>query len=73
MVPEADSGELIPEVSVTQRTQVGFDYCKTCGAGYAVTPTAKGRCHDCQRWKEFLRPLSECLLRIEALLRQGKG
>lgn len=39
--------------------------CKICGLGHAETPTSKGFCHDCRRWRAFLRVLSDRIGGVE--------
>lgn len=64
---------LFPSPEAPIKPQPGWAWCKTCGAGYAETPEAKGLCHECRRLKTFLKPVLDVLGRIEAALAGGKG
>ena len=45
------------DIPMTKEKDPGWGCCKTCGGGYAEEPSAKGQCHDCRRWKQFLKPV----------------
>ena len=49
------------DVPVTKDKDPGWGHCKVCGAGYLEEVSAKGLCHDCRRWKQFLKPVLDAL------------